>query len=406
MTLTATVRDVAARELAICGGLPLFENPLLVGRPNIADRGAFLQRVNDMLDSRWLTNGGPLVREFEQHIAKYVDVKHCITFCNATIAIELAARALDLSGEVIVPAYTFVATAHALQWQGLTPVFADMDPATHNIDPASIERLLTPSTSAILGVHVWGRACDTEAIEAIARRRGIPVIYDAAHAIGCSHRGRMIGGFGQCEIFSFHATKFLNSFEGGAIVTDNDDLAEKLRLMRNFGFSGFDRVTHIGINGKMTEVCAAMGLTSLDHIDEIIGRNRSNYECYRQELHGLPGISLIDYSPDRRNNYQYIVIEVDPAICPVDRDQIVAALHAENVQARKYFWPGVHRMEPYRSLQPNASLLLPNTERVAARIIVLPTGEVVDDRTIGGVAGIIRQTIAEAPRVRRALGGR
>ena len=406
MTLTATVKQVAARNLAIFGGSPLFENPLHVGRPNIADREAFLRRVNEMLDRRWLTNDGPLVREFERRIAEYVGVKHCIAICNATAAIELAARALNLTGEVIVPAYTFVATAHALQWQGLTPAFADMDPATHNIDPASIERLLTPRTSAIVGVHVWGRACDTEAIEAIARRQGIPVIYDAAHAIGCSHRGRMIGGFGECEIFSFHATKFLNSFEGGAIVTNNDELAEKLRLMRNFGFSGFDRVIHVGINGKMTEVCAAMGLTSLDHIDQLIGRNRSNYECYKRELAGLPGIKLIDYPPDRRNNYQYIVVEVDPAICPIDRDQIVAALHAENVLARKYFWPGVHRMEPYKSLQPNASLLLPNTERVAPRIIVLPSGEVVDDLTIGGVAGIIRQAIAEAPRVRNVLSGK
>jgi dTDP-4-amino-4,6-dideoxygalactose transaminase len=406
MTLTATVRVVAGRNLAIFGGAPLFEIPLHVGRPNIVDRAAFLQRVNDMLDRRWLTNDGPLVREFEHRIAEYVGVRNCIAICNATAAIELAARALNLTGEVIVPAYTFVATAHALQWQGLTPVFADMDPATHNIDPASIERLLTPRTSAILGVHVWGRACDTDAIEAIASRQGIPVIYDAAHAIGCSHRGRMIGGFGQCEIFSFHATKFLNSFEGGAIVTDNDELAGKLRLMRNFGFSGFDRVTHIGINGKMTEVCAAMGLTSLDHIDQLIDRNRSNYECYKRELSGIPGINLIDYAPAQHNNYQYIVVEVDPAVCPIDRDQIVAALHAENVLARKYFWPGVHRMEPYRTLQPDAYRVLPNTERIAPRIIVLPTGEVVDNRSICGVSGVIRQAIAEAPRVRSALSGR
>jgi dTDP-4-amino-4,6-dideoxygalactose transaminase len=156
----------------------------------------------------------------------------------------------------------------------------------------------------------------------------------------------------------------------------------------------------------MTEVCAAMGLTSLDNIDRIIARNRSNYECYSRELHGLPGISLIDYSPDRRNNYQYIVIEVDPAICPVDRDQLVATLHAENVMARKYFWPGVHRMEPYRTLQPEAYRMLPNTERMAPRIIVLPTGEVIDDHIISGVADIIRQAIAEAPRVRSALSGR
>jgi dTDP-4-amino-4,6-dideoxygalactose transaminase len=155
----------------------------------------------------------------------------------------------------------------------------------------------------------------------------------------------------------------------------------------------------------MTEVCAAMGLTSLDQVDKLIARNRSNYECYKRELSGLPGIRLVDYSPAQHNNYQYIVIEVDPAICPIDRDQIVATLHAENVLARKYFWPGVHRMEPYRTQQPDAPLSLPNTERIAPRIIVLPSGEVVDDRIIGGVAGIIRQAIAEAPRVRSALSG-
>jgi dTDP-4-amino-4,6-dideoxygalactose transaminase len=164
--------------------------------------------------------------------------------CNATIALEIAIRALELRGEVIVPAYTFIATAHSLQWQEITPVFADMDPRTHNIDPGSIERLITPRTTGIIGVHVWGRPCDVEGLERLANRHHLKVLYDAAHAFGCSHRGRKIGGFGSCEVFSFHATKFINSFEGGAVVTNDHALADRLRLMRNFGFAGYDNVIY------------------------------------------------------------------------------------------------------------------------------------------------------------------
>ena len=168
-----------------------------------------------MLDRRWFSNDGPFVKEFERRIGDLIGVKHCVAMCNATIALEIAIRALELRGEVIVPSYTFVATAHSLQWQEITPVFCDMDPGTYNIDPAKIESLVTPRTTGIIGVHVWGRPCDTEAIEALAKRRGLKVMYDAAHAFNCSRGGRMVGGFGSCEVFSFHATKFLNSFEGG-----------------------------------------------------------------------------------------------------------------------------------------------------------------------------------------------
>jgi dTDP-4-amino-4,6-dideoxygalactose transaminase len=364
-------------------------NPIYVGSPNIGDREAFTNRVTDILDSRRFSNNGPLVQEFEKCIADFLGVKHVVAMCNATVALEIATRALNLHGEVIVPSYTFVATAHALQWQEITPVFCDMDPATHNIDPSRIERLITPKTTGILGVHVWGRGCDTEVIEEIAERRNLKVMYDASHGFACSKGGRMLGTFGECEVFSFHATKFLNCFEGGAVVTNKDELAEKMRLMRNFGFQGFDNVVYLGVNGKMTEVCAAMGLTSLEAVDEIIAVNRRNYEAYASGLAKLPGISLISYNPAERNNYQYVVLEVDSASCPSNRDEIIKALHAENIIARKYFWPGCHRMEPYRSLQPNAGLLLPETERIAARVIVLPTGQMVDVETVHRVCKVI-----------------
>jgi dTDP-4-amino-4,6-dideoxygalactose transaminase len=366
------------------------KDKLYVGRPNIGNRQRFLDRVNGILDRRWLSNDGPLLKEFEARIAEFLGVKHVVAMCNATVAIEIACKALDLEGEVIVPSYTFVATANALQWQEITPAFCDIDPATHNLDPAKIERMITPKTTGIIGVHVWGRGCETLAIEEIARRHGLKVMYDASHGFACSKAGRMLGTFGECEVFSFHATKFLNCFEGGAVVTNNNNLAEKMRLMRNFGFVDFDKAVYLGVNGKMSEIHAAMGLTNFEAIDDIIDNNRRNYETYQECLNDADGISVLDYDPNERNNYQYVVIEVDSDFCPCNRDEIVESLHLEDIIARKYFWPGCHRMEPYRSLQPNSAILLTETERIASRVIVLPTGQTVDSKTVQRVCHVIK----------------
>ena len=276
-------------DLAIKGAPPAFSVPLHVGRPNVGNRDALMRRINDMLDRRWFSNHGPFVQEFERKVETLLGVKHCIAICNGTVALEIATRALDFKGEVIVPSFTFIATAHALQWQEITPVFADIDPKTHNLDPASVEKMITPRTTGIMGVHLWGRPCDTAGLQAIADKHGLKLMFDASHAFACSHQGRMIGNFGECEVFSFHATKFFNTFEGGAVVTNNDELAEKIRLMKNFGFSGYDNVIYNGTNGKMTEVCAAMGLTGLESLDEFIKINRRNYHSYRDVLKDVPG---------------------------------------------------------------------------------------------------------------------
>jgi len=380
-----------SKNQARYNGRPEFSEPLHVGRPNIGNRERFLQRINEMLDRRWLSNDGPLVREFEAAVAGYIGVKHCIALCNATVGLEIAIRATGLKGEVIVPAYTFVATAHALTWMGIRPIFADIDPGTHNVDPVSVERLITPQTTGIIGVHVWGRPCDTKALEDIGRSHSLTVMYDAAHAFGSSCRGIMVGNFGECEVFSFHATKFLNSFEGGAIVTNNDALAEKIRLMRNFGFKGFDNVVTMGTNGKMSEPSAAMGLTSLESVEELIAINVRNHASYGNYLSGIPGIHLLERGDGERHNYQYIVIEVDALKYGKSRDELVDKLHAENVIARKYFWPGCHRMQPYAYEQHGAALTLQETEKVAARVIVLPTGQAVDDEIICRICTIIKQ---------------
>jgi dTDP-4-amino-4,6-dideoxygalactose transaminase len=202
----------------------------------------------------------------------------------------------------------------------------------------------------------------------------------------------MIGNFGQCEVLSFHATKFFNSFEGGAVVTNDDALAARMRLMRNFGFSGLDQVSHPGTNGKMIEIAAAMGLVNLDAIDRVIAANRVNHDSYRAALADIPGVRLLQYDETERNNYQYVILEVAPD-CAATRDQIVDALRAENIMARRYFWPGCHKMEPYRSLFPHAGLVLPATERVAGSVIVLPTGETMDAARIAVVAQVVRAVI-------------
>lgn len=361
-------------QLALFGGAPAFDRKLHVGQPNMGDRGYFMARVERILDSRWFTNNGECVRELEAALAAYLGVRHVIAVCNATIGLEIAIRALPMEGEVIVPSLTFVATAHALQWQQITPVFCDIDPATHVLDPVQVERLITDRTSGILGVHLWGQPCSIDALEEIAQRHGLHLLFDAAHAFGCSHGGRMIGGFGRAEVFSFHATKFFNSFEGGAITTDDDDLAKKIRLMTNFGFAGYDDVIHIGTNGKMSEVSAAMGLTSLRSVDEFVTVNRRNHCVYRERLAQIPGMSLLASDEAERCNYQYVVVEYTAAPGGPTRDDLVRALWAENVMARKYFWPGCHRMEPYRTLYPRAAARLPHTDAVAERLLILPTG--------------------------------
>jgi len=390
-------------DLAILGGAPAFQEKLHVGRPNIGNRAHLLDRINDILDRRWLTNAGTYVREFEKRIAETVGVRNCVATCNGAVALEIAIRALDLRGEVIVPAFTFIATAHALQWQQITPVFADVDPRTHLIDPSSAACLVTPRTSAILGVHTWGRCCDVEGLERLAERHRLHLLFDAAHAFGCGQHGRLVGSFGELEVFSFHATKFVNSLEGGAIVTNNDELAQKMRLMKNFGFLGYDNVGTIGTNGKMNEFSAAMGLTSLEAMDTFVAANRRNHELYSAELADVPGIHVLPYDAAERCNYQYVVTEIDSAACPISRDRLLDVLWAENVMARRYFYPGCHRMQPYRSMNPDAWRHLPQTERISSRVLVLPTGETVSAADVARVCEVIRLAAAAGRELSRRL---
>jgi dTDP-4-amino-4,6-dideoxygalactose transaminase len=390
-------------KLALLGGAPTFGDKIHVGRPNIGDRARLLERLNTILDTHWLSNGGPFVKEFEERIADTAGVKHCIAMCNATVALEIAIRALELKGEVIVPSFTFVATAHALQWQEIAPVFCDIDPATHNLDPRKVEQMITPRTTGILAVHLWGRPCEISQLQTIADKHNLTLLFDAAHGFGCSYHGQKIGGFGRAEVFSFHATKFVNAGEGGAVVTNDDALAARMRLMNNFGFSGYDNVIYLGTNGKMSELSAAMGLTNLESQAEFTRLNEANFETYEENLRGIHGLSLLRYDPRNSPNYQYVVVEMDPREIGLTRDQLLSVLHAENVLARRYFYPGVHRMEPYRSHFPQAGSFLPHTEAVAGRVLHLPTGTGVNKNDVEKICAIIRFAVEHCDQIKIAL---
>ncbi len=358
-----------------------------------------LKRIADLekQKEKWAEKGN------EEKVAEKLKVKHCIAMCNGTIALEIAIRALGLKGEVIVPSFTFVATAHALQWQEITPVFCDIAPDTYTIDPEKIERLITPKTTGIIGVHLWGRTCNVESLTNIAKKHDLKLLFDAAHSFGCSYKGQMVGSFGELEVLSFHATKFLNTFEGGAVVTNNDELAQKIRLMQNFGFSGFDNVIYVGTNGKMSEVPAAMGLTGLESIRHFIDRNYKNYKYYEKELAEIEGIKLLTYNEAEQHNYQYIILEVDENKINLSRDQVVDILHADNVIARRYFYPGCHKMEPYRSLYPNAGVLLPETEKKSEQVLALPTGTAIGKKEIKRICSIIRICASSGAEIAKKL---
>lgn len=386
----------ATTDLAVFGGPEAFLHPLYVGRPTIGDRERFLARLEWALNNNWLTNGGPLVREFETRVADLVGVRHCVATCNATIALELILRASDVTGEVIMPAMTFAATAHAASWLGLEPVFCDVDPATGLIDPEHVAQLITPHTGAVVGVHLWGRPAPVDRLAKIAADHRVKLFFDAAHALGCTTSGRPVGRFGDAEVFSFHATKAATSFEGGAVVTDDGPLADRIRAMHNFGIGPDKVVADIGTNGKMSECAAAMGLTSLDALAATKTHNRRNHALFSAELGDLHGVTVHPAAPDDECNFQYVVVSVDKSVCGIDRDQLQTILREEKVIAQPYFSPACHQMPPYRTEPP---LQLVHTERLANRVLALPTGPSVSSEDIRRVCDIVRLAATEGPRI-------
>jgi dTDP-4-amino-4,6-dideoxygalactose transaminase len=358
--------------------------------------------IDGMLASRWYSDG-KLVREFEERIAKVAGVRHCVATCNGTLALQMTFRSLGVTGEVIVPSFTYIATVQALRWLGITPVFCDVNPATHNIDPSHVERLITQKTRGILGVHLWGQPCEVDVLAAIADRHRLVLVFDAAHALGSTYEDRPVGSFGVAEVFSFHATKFVNTAEGGAITTNDDALASALRAERRFGFNQNDQNVDLGTNGKMSEICAAMGLTSLESFGKLVAANRATYEQYQAELAGIPGISLLPPG-DGKRNYQYIVTLVDEAKSGISRDDLLQVLQAEGILAKRYFHPGCHQLVRGDSI--DVSSQLPVTEKLVKTVLVLPGGASVERQEVKGVCETVRIAVEHGAQIRDALNDR
>lgn len=366
--------------------------PLHVGQLNLPARDAFRAAFEDIFRRRHYANHGPLEQRLDAQLAERFQVRHAISVVNGTVALMLMLKALDLKGEVLTPAFTFPATAQALLWAGLKPVFCDVDPDSHMLTAERVADAITPATAAILGVHMWGRACDPLALEQLAHERGLRLVFDAAHGAACAFEGRRIGGFGDAEIFSFHATKVLNGAEGGCITTNDDALATRLRVMRSFHDSAGPTAGLLRMNAKMSEAQAAMTLLGLDALEGLIADNRMRYEAYRQGLQSIAGIRFIDHAAHGASNFQSVVISVDEPAFGITRDALLLRLEAEQVFARRYFWPGVHRIPPFSDVDWD----LPVTDRLCRTLIQFPTGQAVGPEEVAAVCAIVREAQASS----------
>jgi dTDP-4-amino-4,6-dideoxygalactose transaminase len=401
----ASLRSTLVRsgcELALVSGVPAFATALMTGRPNVLQPDRTASLIVSAMRRNWLTNDGPLVQELEARFAAFQGVKHCVAVANATLGLQLAARALGMTGEILMPAFTFIGTAHALAWIGLRPVFCDVSRETHTLDPQCVEDAITSATGGILGVHIWGQPCDVEGLQRVAHRRGVPLLFDAAHATGSSYRSIRLGGFGDGEVFSLHATKSINGLEGGMVATNDRGLAERVRLLRNFGFVGEDTVSGIGINAKMNEFSAAMALANLECYDRLHAHDRDIHGAYRQGLAGLDGIALQECRPDCARCDHYAVLSVSETAA-IGSEALRRVLAAENVVARRYFFPGCHRSPPYdRSEHRN----LPISDKLCRTVMQLPTGLQLTRDDAAKIAAIVAHACEHADEVKAILAAR
>ncbi|WP_425102302.1 DegT/DnrJ/EryC1/StrS family aminotransferase [Tropicibacter sp. S64] len=388
-------------DLAIFGAPPLFDTPRHVNRPQAPDRAAFEAFMAGIWERRWFTNDGPLVQALEARLAEWLDVPHCVLTCNATIALDLVMQALGVRGEVLIPSYTFISTAHLLTLRGMRPVFCEVG-ADMLLDPADVAQRITQETGAVVATHVWGSPCDVDGLQMVCDRAGVPLIFDAAHAFGGRYGGHRLGRFGAAEVFSLHATKAFHACEGGLITTTDAALALRLRLTRNFGFVASDQVACAGINAKMSELHAAMGLANLDAFEGTRAAARVIHAGYRDGLAGVAGIALKCPAQAEDNNHHYVVCEIDEGALGLSRDRLVEILTAENVYARRYFYPGGHRSPPHLARTEAEGLSLPVTDALCARVMLLPGGGAADLEDVTRTCALIRFIAAQAG----AIGGR
>lgn len=345
--------------------------PVYVTRPDLPPLREFLPYLEEIWQSGWLTNAGPFHQKFEQMLAEHLGVKHLALFANGTIALVTALQCLRVTGQVITTPYSFVATSHALLWNGIEPVFVDIEPTTCNLDPERLEAAITPRTTAILPVHCYGNPCAVERIQKVADTYGLRVIYDAAHAFGVTHKGASVLNFGDLSILSFHATKVFNTFEGGAIICPDAKTKQRIDYLKNFGFADEVTVVAPGINGKMNEFQAALGLLQLKHVDASILKRREIDRRYRALLADVDGIRCLPLPPDTGHNYSYFPILIGREY-PMTRDGLYNVMRQAGVFARRYFFPLITDFPMYRGLPSAAPNLLPTARSIASSILCLP----------------------------------
>ena len=362
---------------------------ITVTSPLLPNLDEFTESLKEIWESKWITNNGQFHQKLEVALAEYLKVPYVSLFTNGTLPLLTALQALRITGEVITTPYSFVATTHALWWNGIKPVFVDIDPSTGNIDPQKIEAAITPRTTAILPVHVYGKPCDTEAIQAIADKYGLKVIYDAAHAFGVEVNGESLLNAGDMSTLSFHATKVFNTIEGGAMVMHDEKTKQRIDYLKNFGFANEVEVVGPGINSKMDEIRSAYGLLNLKQVDAAIAARQKVAVAYREALRYVEGISFWDDMPGVRHNYSYFPIFVDTEKYGMTRDELYMKMKDQGVWGRRYFYPLISEFSTYRGLESSCPENLPNAHRMADTVICLPMHHALREEEINRIIDCI-----------------
>ena len=364
---------------------------ITVTSPLLPPLEEFIPYLEDIWERKWLTNNGPYHKQLEVALCEYLGVEHLSLFTNGTLPLMIALQALRITGEVITTPYSFVATTHSLWWNGIKPVFVDVDPKSGNLDPEKIEAAITPKTTAIMPVHVYGNPCDTERIQEIANTYGLKVIYDAAHAFGVKVDGESILNAGDMSTLSFHATKTYNTIEGGALICKDAETKKRIDYLKNFGFAGETTVVAPGINGKMDEIRSAYGLVELKHVDAAIEIRKSVATQYREGLKDIKGIKFLEDIPGVRHNYSYFPIFVDKEEYGMNRDELYEKLKHHNIFGRRYFYPLISEFPTYRGLESSKTENLPVATEMADQVICLPMHHEIDALNIELITSLIRR---------------
>ena len=362
---------------------------ITVTSPQLPPLDEFMSYLKDIWDRKWITNNGHCHKELEKALCEYLNVPFVSLFTNGTLPLITALQALRITGEVITTPYSFVATTHALWWNGIKPVFVDIDPTTGNLDPNKIEAAITPRTTAIMPVHVYGRPCDTERIQEIADKYGLKIIYDAAHAFGVKVNGTSILNAGEMSTLSFHATKVYNTIEGGALIIHDEQTKKRIDYLKNFGFAGETEVVAPGINSKMDEMRAAYGLLNLKQVDAAIEARHQVAIKYREALRDVEGITFFDDMPGVKHNYSYFPIFVDAEKYGMTRDELYFKMKEQNVLGRRYFYPLISTFSTYRGLDSAKPSNLPNAHKMADEVICLPMHHALSEEDVMRILNII-----------------